>query len=142
MAKLACGVRRKTDPPGDVSVVAEQIVRNLAHLEESASTARVLNLLRIWQRKSRDPSYAQSPFFENPQLNQSIILKHRLRGHERDLFWDERRTATKVIFPIDRYDLKLGGRFVFVDQANYDTVMEGVFGEEWLTRPHDREILA
>src|SRR5579872_1687913 len=79
--------------------VNDRVVRNLAHLEESASTARVLNLLRVWRKRSGEPSYSDNPFFQNPALNQSIILKHRLRGHERDLFYDARQTATKVIIP-------------------------------------------
>jgi hypothetical protein len=102
----------------------------------------VLNLLRVHRRRKADPAYLESPFFRNPVLNHSIVLKHRLRRHERDLFFDGRQTATKVIIPIDRQDLKLGGRSVFVDQFNYDAVMEGMFGESWLTDPQDRDLLA
>ena len=120
----------------------DRSVRNLAHLEDSASTARVLNLLRVWRRRSRDPEYAEKPFFGNPTLNRSIILKHRLRRHERDLFFDGRQTATKLIIAIDGQDLKLGGRSVFVDQVNYDGIMESVFGETWITDTYDRDLLA
>jgi hypothetical protein len=122
--------------------VNDRSVRNLSHLEDSASTARVLNLLRVWRRRSKDPDYAQQPFFRNPTLNRAIILKHRLRRHERDLFFDGRQTATKVIIAIDGQDLRLGGRSVFVDQVNYDSIMEGVFGETWLTETYDRDLLA
>jgi len=120
----------------------DQAVRNLAHLEHSASSSRVLNLLRVHRSRGTDPAYAESPFFKSQVLNHSIVLKHRLRRHERDLFFDGRQTATKVIIPIDRQDLKLGGRSVFVDQFNYDNVMEGMFGGTWLTDPQDRELLA
>src|ERR1700677_1220166 len=98
--------------------VNDRIVRHLAHLDESASTARVLNLLGVYRRRSRDPGYAERPFFRNPTLNKVLILKHRLRRNEGELFFDARRTATKVIFPIDGADLKLGGRYVFVNQIN------------------------
>ena len=127
--------------PGAIDL-NDQAVRNLAHLEHSASSSRVLNLLRVHRSRGTDPAYAESPFFKSQVLNHSIVLKHRLRRHERDLFFDGRQTATKVIIPIDRQDLKLGGRSVFVDQFNYDNVMEGMFGGTWLTDPQDRELLA
>ncbi|HEY3800365.1 MAG TPA: hypothetical protein VGL58_18600 [Caulobacteraceae bacterium] len=119
----------------------DRAVRNLAHLEDSASTARVLNLLRVFRRRRGDPAYAQDPFFKNPTLNKALIIKHRLRRHERDLFFDGRATATKVIVPIDGQDLKLGGRSVFVDQINYDMIMETVFGDTWMADAADRELL-
>ena len=95
----------------------DRTVRNLAHLEESASTARVLNLLRVYRRQRNNPAYSENPLFQSPTLNRSIILKHRLRRNERDLFFDARKTATKIIIPIDGAELKLGGRFVFVNQS-------------------------
>ena len=116
-------------------------IRNLAHLQESASTARVLNLLRVHERRSRDAEYLSKPFFYNPVLNRCIVLKHRLRRHESDLFFDGRQTATKLIFPIDGGDLRVGGRSVFVGQMNYDAAMEGLLGEAWNTDSRDRELL-
>ncbi|MFI4934803.1 MAG: hypothetical protein ACHP7N_09320 [Caulobacterales bacterium] len=122
--------------------MGDKSVRNLAHLEDSASTARVLNLLRVHKRRGHDPAHTENPFFKNPTLNRAIVLKHRLRRHERDLFMDGRQTATKLIIPIDGQDLRLGGRSVFVDQLNYDSIMENVFGESWMTEPEDRDLLA
>jgi hypothetical protein len=119
----------------------DRAVRSLAYLEDSASTARVLNLLRVSRRRSADPDYLENPFFRNAVLNRAIILKHRLRRNERDIFADARQTATKIIVPIDGKDLKLGGRSVFVDQINYDGIMSAVFGEAWFTDPRDRDLL-
>jgi hypothetical protein len=121
--------------------VSDRNVRNLAHLQESASTARVLNLLRIHERRSRDPEYLTNPFFYNPVLNRSLIIKHRLRRHEAELFFDGRQTATKLIFPIDGADLRVGGRSVFVGQLNYDASMDGLLGDGWMTDTRDREML-
>jgi len=121
--------------------LTDRTVRNLAHLEESASTARVLNLLRVYRRRRNDPAYAEKPFFKNQTLNRSIVLKHRLRRNERELFFDGRRTATKVIIPIDGADLKLGGRFVFVGQINYDGMMADFLGDNWLTDRDDHDLL-
>lgn len=116
-------------------------VRNLANLQNTASTARVLNLLRIGQRAGQDPDHAAHPFFRHPHLNRAIILKHRLRRNERDVFADGRMTATKIVIPIDGADLKLGGRSVFVDQLNYEAVMQASLGERWMATTEDREML-
>ena len=115
--------------------------RSLAYLEDTASTARVLNLLRTHRRRSSDPAHGAKPFFKNPTLNRAIVLKHRLRRHEIELFTDMRKTATKVILPIDGKDLRVGGQSVFVGQLNYDVVMENAFGDTWLKDPSDRELL-
>lgn len=116
-------------------------VRNLANLQQTASTARVLNLLRIAQRSGGEAEHAAQPFFRHPQLNRAIILKHRLRRNEREAFGDGRQTATKIVIPIDAADLKLGGRSVFVDQLNYEAVMHASLGERWITFGEDREML-
>jgi hypothetical protein len=120
----------------------DRTVRNLSHLEESASTARVLNLLRVYRRRRNDPTYSENPLFQNPTLNRSIILKHRLRRNERDLFFDARKSATKIIIPIDGAELKLGGRFVFVNQINYDSMMADFLGDAWVTNRADYDLLA
>jgi hypothetical protein len=120
----------------------DRTVRNLAHLEESASTARVLNLLRVFRRRKNDPAWLSHPFFQNPALNKAIILKHRLRRNEQELFADARKSATKIIMPIDGQDLKLGGRYVFVNQFNYDSMMASFLGDNWITQPADRDLLA
>ncbi|MFI4974553.1 MAG: hypothetical protein ACHP84_08445 [Caulobacterales bacterium] len=121
--------------------MADKSVRNLAHLQHSASTARVLNLLRVAKRHGADPEYQQNPMFRNVVLNRSIILKHRLRRDEKELFFDGRQTATKIILPIDGDDLKLGGRSVFIGQMNFDAVMESMFGDTWLSQTEDHQML-
>jgi hypothetical protein len=121
--------------------VNDRTVRNLAHLEESASTARVLNLLRVHRRRKNDPAYSEKPFFQNQTLNRSIILKHRLRRNERELFFDGRSTATKIIIPIDGEELKLGGRFVFFGQINFDNMMADFLGDNWHVDRADNDLL-
>ncbi|MBV9508705.1 MAG: hypothetical protein JO303_00305 [Caulobacteraceae bacterium] len=108
--------------------MADSSVRSLAHLQDSASTARVLNLLRISRRAARDPDYATKPFFQNHLLNRAIILKHRLRRHELELFSDNRQIATKIIIPIDGTDLKLGGWAMMVGQQNFKSTADVMFG--------------
>jgi hypothetical protein len=111
--------------------VFDKTVRNLAHLQYSASTARVLNLLRVFKAHGEEVEWRQQPMFRHPVLNRSIILKHRLRRDEFELFFDGRQTATKLIIPIDGNELKLGGRSVFVGQTNFDAVMASIFGDDW-----------
>jgi hypothetical protein len=121
--------------------VNDRTVRNLAHLEESASTARVLNLLRVHHLRRLDPEHGDKPFFRDATLNKSIFLKHRLRRNERELFFDNRRTATKIIIPIDGAELKLGGRFAFIDQINFERMLTDFLGEGWLRDGADRQLL-
>ena len=121
--------------------LADRTVRSLIHLQNSASTARVLNLFRVARRAGKDPDYAARPFFTNPLLNSCIILKHRLRPAEGQLFDIPRSTATKIILPIDATDLRSGGRSVFVGEKSYDDVMRDVFGPGVVTGSRDRVML-
>ena len=86
----------------------DRSIRRLTALENSASTARVLNLLATHRRFPDDEELARNPFFKNKLLNRSIILKHRLRPHEYANFGTPRPTVTKVLLPIDGDDLKPG----------------------------------
>ena len=97
--------------------------------------------MRIYRRRGKDPTYAENPFFKNTTLNKCLIIKHRLRKDEREVFVDGRRLATKVIIPLDGEELRLGGRSVLVGQVNYDGIMENAFGESWMADPTDRELL-
>jgi hypothetical protein len=116
--------------------MTDRSVRNLDHLRGSASTARVLNLLKVWEENGdsradgalRNPDWAARPIFRTPVLNRSLIIKHRLRRNETDLFTGRRHVATKVIIPIDDEDLKTGGRYVFVNQIGFERMMMESFG--------------
>ena len=108
--------------------MADRSVRSLEHLERSASTSRVLNLRAIGQRWSHDPQYKKRPFFQSSALNTSIIVKHRLRGNELDLFGSPRRVATKILVPLQSTDLRLGARYVFVGQRGFKDALFNAFG--------------
>ena len=116
--------------------MTDRVVRNLEHLRSSASTARVLNLLRVWEENGdsradgavRNPDWAARPVFRTPALNRSLIIKHRLRRNETDLFPGRRQVATKMVIPIDDEDLKTGGRYVFVNQVGFERMMAEAFG--------------
>ncbi|MEQ7154878.1 hypothetical protein [Brevundimonas aurifodinae] len=120
--------------------MTDRAVRNLANLRVSASTARVLNLLQVWHEHGGSEGWKSGPMFQNPTLNRSLILKHRLRRDEIDRFRVRRHVATKVILPIDQGDLRVGGRYLFVDQIGFDRTLEETFG---IGPSHpDRKLLA
>lgn len=110
--------------------MTDRAIRNLAHLRSSASTARVLNLLRVSDLHEHEAEWRRSPVFRTPALNRALIIKHRLRRDEVDLFHLRRQVATKVVVPIDSSDLASGGRFVFVDQRGFEQIMLESFGLE------------
>ena len=88
--------------------MTDRAIRNLAHLRRSASTARVLNLLKIFLDHGQEPEWAERPLFRTPALNRSLIIKHRLRRDETDGFYLRRQVATKVVIPLDANELKTG----------------------------------
>jgi hypothetical protein len=104
------------------SIVAgapDRTVRSLVALQDSASTARTLNLIAIWQKHGESADYRSAPFFQSAVLNRSIIVKHRLRPNERDCFDGARTSATKVILPLDITNLRSGARSFFVGQRGF-----------------------
>ncbi len=102
--------------------MTDRAIRNLEHLRRSASTARVLNLLKVADDHGHTDEWAERPMFQTPSLNTSLIIKHRLRRNETDSFPGRRQVATKLVLPIDMNDLKTGGRFVFVNQIGFGGV--------------------
>lgn len=116
-------------------------LRSLVHLKRNASTMRALNLHGIWQRHSDTAAHRSDPFFRSPLLNRSIVLKHRLRRHERDLCPRARSVATKVILPIDLTDLAVGGQYFFVDQTGYDQILNQVASQRGRVDDRDRKLL-
>jgi hypothetical protein len=108
--------------------VSGREVRSLEHLSNTASTARVLNLRALGVRHAKDPEHWKRPMFANPTLNKAIILKHRLRQNEHEMFTGVRHSATKVLLPIEVGDLRMGARYIFVGQTNFDQLMSDILG--------------
>ncbi|WP_428151031.1 hypothetical protein [Brevundimonas sp.] len=120
--------------------MTDRAFRNLDNLRASASTARVLNLLRVSHEHGRTDGWRAAPLFENSTLNRCLVIKHRLRRNEIDAFRVRRYVATKIILPIDGSDLRVGGRYIFVDQVGFDAMLEQALG---IGPSHpDRKILA
>ena len=103
----------------------DRSVRSLDALKRTASSSRVLNLLSVADALDQeDDLYLKQPFFINPVLNESIILKHRVRQDERFVFDFPPTVATKVILPFERSDLRLGGQSFFVGQRGWLSILE------------------
>ena len=104
---------------------ADRTVRSLAALS-GASSNRVLNLVTIAEANIGNERHQAAPMFESKVLNCSIILKHRLRADEGDLFVTRRALATKIIIPFERSDLRVGGQSLFVGQRGYEELLQEV----------------
>ncbi|MBS0335150.1 MAG: hypothetical protein JSS35_20470 [Proteobacteria bacterium] len=111
-----------------VAASNERIYRSLRGLEKTASTSRVLNLAALAVRHAGNPEHTAQPLFRSHILNGSVVLKHRLRVDEVELFDGVTRTATKLIVPFDKTDLALGGRTVFVGEKGWLPVLEALRG--------------
>ena len=103
----------------------DRTFRSLASLQ-NASTSRVLNLLAIGQLHAENADFLANPFFTSPILNNAIIVKHRLRADEVDLFLGPRAIATKVIVPFEKNDLRSGGKSFMVGQRGYEELAREV----------------
>jgi hypothetical protein len=100
--------------------MANDQFRSLVSLDNVISSSRVFNLNNIYKKNQGNPEYKQKPLFSNTLLNRSIILKHRLRPSERAQFADGRSVATKILFPLDSMEIKLGAQFLFVGQVDFE----------------------
>jgi len=121
--------------------VRDRTVRSLVALERSASTARVLNLAATHRKLEDDRSLETQPFFQNRLLNHGIVVKHRVRPHERESFAHPLATVTKLLVPIDANDLKVGARVLMVGQRDFDEVAEEMFGGALRPGARDRQVL-
>lgn len=119
----------------------DRAVRSLVSLEQSASTARVLNLRATHRNSRHDPALETHPFFHNKVLNECILVKHRVRPHERDLFPVAPATATKILVPIDAKDLRHGARFIMLGQKDFEEAVGDAFGDALRPGAPDRHML-
>lgn len=106
----------------------DRSVRSLTRLQSTASTARVLNLLLVYRKHGEEAEYRQKPFFTNQILNRCMIVKHRLRANEFELFEEQRTAATKILIPLDNSDLKMGARYMFIGQRGYLDLLTDALG--------------
>ena len=116
-------------------------LRSLQNLQDKASTSRTLNLVAVWRKNADEDEYRSNPLFIHPVLNRCIIVKHRLRQNERDVFPDGRAEATKVILPIDISNMRAGARSFFIGQNGYDETLTYLFGSDDEHKARDNDLL-
>ena len=109
----------------------DRSVRSLEALN-NASSSRVLNLLALSQRQVENEEFRTNPLLQSPVLNAAIILKHRLRADETDMFDGPRAIATKVIIPFEKANLRAGGQSMFIGQRGFEELLKRVwnYGEK------------
>lgn len=108
--------------------MADRTIRNLGNLQASGSSSRLLNLHRVHLEHGHTEEWAARPLFRDRMLNRALIVKHRLRRDELQHFRGRRFVATKIVLPIDKKDLSLGGRYMFVGQSDYQRTLNYNFG--------------
>ncbi|GIU67066.1 hypothetical protein [Candidatus Phycosocius spiralis] len=116
-------------------------IRSLAALTSTASTSRVLNLHLVASMFADDASRTSEPFFFDALLNRSIVIKHRLRSDETYLLSEDISVGTKIMFPLDREDLKAGGRSILVHQQGWKATLCEVLGATETELQKDFDIL-
>ncbi|CAN1566127.1 hypothetical protein MCEMIH15_02922 [Caulobacteraceae bacterium] len=116
-------------------------VRSLAALAKTCSTSRVLNLNAIDKTALRAEEKLHTPFFQDRLLNCAIITKHRPRPNEIECFHENVPVATKIIFPIDNLDLRVGGRSVFINQIGYLNALCDFLGKDPIALDADLTVL-
>lgn len=121
--------------------VTDRTIRSLIALEQSASTARVLNLVATHRRLPGDETLEAQPFFQNKLLNHGMVVKHRVRPHEQEQFYRPVATVTKILAPIDGNDLRFGARFLLMGQKDFDEASEAMFGDLLKPGAPDRLVL-
>jgi hypothetical protein len=102
--------------------------RDLVALRKTASTSKVFNLAMLAERHADSEDHKARPLFRSRALNTAIIVKHRLRPHERRDLKSQRLSATKVILPFDAQNLKIGGQVFFVGEPNQETLLRESVG--------------
>ena len=97
--------------------------RDLSLIRESGSTARVLNLALAYERFGETEEFNAKPMFRNKRLNRSLILKHAVRPHERELFTRPVTSSTKVILPYSVKELELGGVSFLIGERRFERIV-------------------
>jgi hypothetical protein len=124
-----------------MAVGVDRTIRSLVALDQSASSARVLNLRAIHLRQATGRRTSWASFFQCQLLNRTIIVKHRLRQDEYGLFDSPEPLSTKILIPIDHENLRSGAHCIFLRQRHFDRIAHETFGDQLRIGTRDRSIL-
>lgn len=115
--------------------------QQLERLAATPSNWRILNLNRATRQIRQVHGAESGRFFKNRRLNASIIVKHTLREHERQMFEQAPIVATKVLVPLDETSLAVGAISFFVGERSYPAIMRQTFGINTITAAGDKDAL-
>ena len=101
---------------------------HLRWIVQGGATPRILDLWSIRKRYGHTVAHESNPFFENARLNASFIIKHTVRPHERSILLTERPVVTKLIVPVGRDDLGMGGHSFFIEERAFERRLRDFLG--------------
>ncbi|MFT3810381.1 MAG: hypothetical protein QM698_10720 [Micropepsaceae bacterium] len=111
-----------------MSINKQRDAQQMEKLAATPSNWRILNLNRATRMLRQVHGNDVGTFFRNKRLATSIIIKHTLRDHERQMFEDAPIVATKVLVPLDENSLATGAVSFFVGERAYPSIMRQSFG--------------
>lgn len=111
---------------------------DLKRLVRGGCSPRVLDLFGLHQRYP-DLKDAPGRLFHNDRLNRCFVIKHNLRRHEAGMVYSRRAIVTKLVLPVDRYDLSLGAFWMFLESGNFEARLVEFIGR--LDGPDDEAVL-
>jgi len=104
--------------------------------------SRLLNLHALRKSLPEDPGYATRPFFHQPILNRSIIVKHNMRNGEESLDGKRQLNALKFIFPFDASNLSFGAQSLLTSQIDLASNFQRLFESDQLSTERDLKLIA
>lgn len=110
-----------------MTIVRETIRSDLRKIVKGGATSRILDLHSIALRHGDDDDFTDRPFFENPRLNRSFVIKHTVRAHEQPYVTSSHPVVTKIVMPLARDELALGGHAIFVEEIGFAQKMRILF---------------
>ena len=114
--------------------------QSLRRIVRGGATPRILDLWSVQRRYGESLEMAAKPFFRNPRLNASFILKHTVRPHEKPYLYTENPVATKIIIPVSTEDLGMGGHSFFVEEKGFEVRLKAFLGVGVLNKHYENDL--
>jgi hypothetical protein len=114
--------------------------QSLRRIVRGGATPRILDLWSVQRRYGESLEMAAKPFFRNPRLNASFILKHTVRPHEKPYLYTENPVATKIIIPVSTEDLGMGGHSFFVEEKGFEVRLKAFLGVGVVNKHYESDL--
>ncbi|NWH09163.1 MAG: hypothetical protein HXY22_11070 [Alphaproteobacteria bacterium] len=109
---------------------ADRTHRSMERVRYTRRSGRLLNLNDVYNelQLAAPDQLEQAWFFKNKKLNRSVLMKHDLRDHERELIPEKVGPALKIFVPFNPQRFNEGGQSVFYGETLFGTTMTERFG--------------